>query len=95
MTLQGLRVRDALGIGEDSTIPSRFLGSCKGRGLRLLQKNCGWGLPDVEEAPDVDNSGKEAGLEEGSPRGWGHRPAFRVAWGPIPKVRLAPLPQAP
>lgn len=35
MTLQGLRVRDALGIGEGSTIPSRFLSSCKGRGLWL------------------------------------------------------------
>lgn len=35
MTLQGLRVRDALGIGEGSTIPSRLLGSCKGRGLWL------------------------------------------------------------
>lgn len=35
MTLQGLRVRDALGTGEGSTIPSRFPGSCKGRGLWL------------------------------------------------------------
>lgn len=91
MTLQGLRVRDALGTGEGSTIPSRFPGSCKGRGLWLQvtpQKDCGWGLPDAEGAPDVDGSGKGAGLEEGSPRGWGHRPAFRVARGPSPKMRL-------
>lgn len=33
MTLQGLRVGDALGMGEGSSHPSQLLGSCKARGL--------------------------------------------------------------
>lgn len=91
MTLQGLRVRDALGIGEGSTIPSRLLGSCKGRGLWLQvtpaeglwlgSSRCGGGSR-------CGQLWEGSWTEESRPRGWGHRPAFRVAWGPSPKMRL-------
>lgn len=46
MTLQGLGVRDALGMGEGGRNPSQLLGSCKGRGLRerlTPAEGRGWG----------------------------------------------------
>lgn len=46
MTLQGLGVRDALGMGEGGCNPSQLLGSCKGRGLRerlTPAEGRGWG----------------------------------------------------
>lgn len=76
MTLQGLRVRDALGIGEGSTIPSRFLGSCKGRGLWLQ-------VTSAEELCLGSSScggGSRCGqLWEGSWTGGGQPPAERAS----------------
>lgn len=49
----------------------------------------------MEGAPDVGSSGKGAGLEEGSPRGWEHRPAFRAASGAKPQDEVGGAPRLP